>query len=256
MNDQQMLRYARHIMLDDFGFEGQETLSQSRVLILGLGGLGSPALAYLAAAGVGHLDLLDYDTVELSNLQRQIAHTTARVGETKVASAAQFVQQLNPDVQVRQHAYKADDQQLAALIAQTDVVLDCSDNFSVRQQLNRLCFAAKVPLVSAAAIKYNAQITVFDFRKGQGPCYACLYDPQEPIAPDNCATLGVFAPLLGIIGSMQAAEALKLLLNLGQSLQGRLLMLDILPMRWHSLTLQAQPTCPVCSHHQGHIKDH
>lgn len=246
MNDEQMLRYARHIMLDEIGFEGQQKLIQSRVLILGMGGLGAPVAMYLAAAGVGHLDIIDDDTVELSNLQRQVIHTTHTIGMTKVASAKQMLEQLNPEVQIELHPYRPDAEQIHALIAQVDLVLDCSDNYRTRQILNKACFELKKPLVAAAAIRFDGQMSVYDARDPASPCYACLFDPDDDLGPDNCATLGVFSPLLGVMGSTQATEALKLLLGIGQSLQGRLAMFNARTSTWSYLKISKNPHCKVC----------
>lgn len=246
LNDQQLLRYSRQIMLQGLDLEGQERLLASRVLILGLGGLGSPAALYLAAAGVGELWLLDDDAVDLSNLQRQIAHTQERIGLSKVASAAQTLTALNPDVCLRLLHERADETRLAELAAQVDLVLDCSDNFSTRFALNRACFHARTPLVSGAAIRYDGQISVFDPRQAGAPCYQCLY-PQGDDEQLTCSESGVLAPLVGIIGSMQAMEAIKLLGGVGESLCGRLLLLDGRRMEWRELRLSRDPACPVCS---------
>ncbi|XVN73559.1 Molybdopterin-synthase adenylyltransferase [Oligella sp. MSHR50489EDL] len=247
LNDEQMLRYARHIMLDGFGFEGQERLLNSKVLMVGAGGLGAPALMYLVAAGVGTIHLVDDDTVELSNLQRQIAHTNDRVAMPKVESARLMAQALNPEVRVVPHHQRYGDAELDALIAEVDLVLECTDNFNTRQQLNRICFKYKVPMVSAAAIRFDGQVTVFDFRDSASPCYACQYDPSENLQPDNCATLGVLSTVVGSIGMMQAHEALKLLLGIGQSLEGRLLMFDGRNTHWHEFKLSKNPQCSICA---------
>lgn len=247
LNDEQLLRYARHIMLDGFGFEGQERLINSRILMVGAGGLGAPALMYLVAAGVGTIHLVDDDTVELSNLQRQIVHTNERIAMPKVASAKLMAQALNPEVELIPHHGRLNDEQLDALMQQVDLVLECTDNFATRQQLNRKCFKHRVPMVSAAAIRFDGQVTVFDFRDEKSPCYACQYDPSENLQPDNCATLGVLSTVVGSIGMMQAHEALKLLLGIGQSLQGRLLMFDGRNTRWHEFKLSKNPQCRVCA---------
>lgn len=246
MNDEQMLRYARHIMLDEIGFEGQQKLAQSRVFILGLGGLGAPVAMYLAAAGVGQLDFVDDDSVELSNLQRQIIHTTHTIGMAKVASAQQMVEQLNPEVRVLTHAFRPVLEALYRLIEPVDLVLDCSDNYRTRQALNKVCVDLKKPLVAAAAIRFDGQISTYDARQAESPCYACLFDPDDDLGSDNCATLGVFSPLLGVMGSMQATEAVKLLLNLGQSLQGRLGMFNARTSTWTYLGLTKNSKCKVC----------
>ncbi|RQO63035.1 molybdopterin biosynthesis protein MoeB [Paucibacter sp. KBW04] len=250
MNDEQLLRYSRHILLDEIGVEGQQTLLQSHALIIGAGGLGSPVALYLASAGLGRLTLVDHDTVDLTNLQRQIVHSTARIGSPKVESARQGLAAINAEVQVTAIQQRADAALLDALVAQADVVLDCCDNFATRQAINRACVAHAKPLVSGAAIGFDGQISVFDSRASRrpgAPCYACLFPPDSPVEEVRCATMGVFAPLVGIIGSMQAAEALKCLLNLGDSLAGRLLMLDARRMEWSEIHAQADPNCAVCS---------
>jgi len=250
MNDEQLLRYSRHILLDEIGVEGQQTLLQSHALIIGAGGLGSPVALYLASAGVGRLTLVDHDTVDLTNLQRQIVHSTARIGSPKVESARQGLAAINAEVKVQAIQQRADAALLDELVAQADVVLDCCDNFATRQAINRACVTYAKPLVSGAAIGFDGQISVFDSRAGRrpgAPCYACLFPPDSPVEEVRCATMGVFAPLVGIIGSMQAAEALKCLMGLGDSLAGRLQMLDARRMEWSEIRAQADPNCPVCS---------
>ena len=246
MNDDQLLRYSRHILLDEIGIEGQERICAARVLILGAGGLGAPAALYLAASGVGQITVVDDDAVDLTNLQRQIAHTTARVGQPKVASLAQAVTDLNPQVQLQPIAQRADAALLDALLPGMTVVLDCCDNYRTRHLLNAACVRHGIPLVSGAAIKFDAQITVFDPRHSEAPCYACLFDPDATFEEVQCATMGVFAPMVGIIGAMQAAEALKLVAGVGQSVAGRLLMLDGRSMEWNTLRSQRHAGCPVC----------
>ncbi|ETF03318.1 molybdopterin biosynthesis protein MoeB [Advenella kashmirensis W13003] len=247
MDDSQLLRYARHLMLDAIGIEGQEKLLASSVLILGLGGLGSPAAAYLASAGIGRLVLVDDDLVELSNLQRQIIHTTDRIGQSKAESARTAIAQMNPDCQVETVVERVDTARLAALLAQVDLIVDCTDNFRTRQAINEVCVAQSKPFVSAAAIRFSGQVTVFDTRHADSPCYACAFPPSDDLRVDDCATMGVFAPLVGMIGSTEAAEAIKTLLGIGDNLQGRLMMLDALSMQWHTLQLERNPDCPVCS---------
>lgn len=247
MDDSQLLRYARHLMLDAIGIEGQEKLLASSVLILGLGGLGSPAAAYLASAGIGRLVLVDDDQVELSNLQRQIIHTTDRIGQSKAESARAAIAQMNPDCQVETVVERVDTERLAALLAQVDLIVDCTDNFRTRQAINEVCVAQSKPFVSAAAIRFSGQVTVFDTRHADSPCYACAFPPSDDLRVDDCATMGVFAPLVGMIGSTEAAEAIKTLLGIGDNLQGRLMMLDALSMQWHTLQLERNPDCPVCS---------
>ncbi|MDC6170212.1 HesA/MoeB/ThiF family protein [Paucibacter sp. XJ19-41] len=246
MNDEQLLRYSRHILLDEIGIEGQQALLQSHALIIGAGGLGSPAALYLGTAGIGRITLVDHDTVDLTNLQRQIAHSLARVGKPKAESAAAAITALNPEVQVRTVAQRADAALLDELVASADVVLDCSDNFATRQAVNRACVKHRRPLVSGAALGFDAQISVYDSRSADAPCYACLFPPDASFEEQRCATMGVFAPLVGIIGSLQAAEALKLLLKL-PGLTGRLQMLEVRSMDWSEILVHKDPACPVCS---------
>ena len=247
MDDRQLLRYSRHLLLDDIGIEGQQRLLDSHALIVGAGGLGSPVALYLASAGVGQITLVDDDTVDLTNLQRQIMHTEARVGQPKVASAEAAIGALNPGVRVRTVAQRADEAQLTELAAAADVVLDCTDNFATRQALNRSCVATGRPLVSGAAIGFDGQISVYDPRRAASPCYACVFPPTQAVEEARCATMGVFAPLVGIIGTLQASEALKLLCGIGEPLVGRLLMLDARRTEWTELRVPRQADCPVCS---------
>lgn len=247
MDDRQLLRYSRHLLLDDIGVEGQQRLLDSHALIVGAGGLGSPVALYLASAGVGQITLVDDDTVDLTNLQRQIMHTEARVGQPKVASAEAAIGALNPGVRVRRVAQRADEAQLTELAAAADIVLDCTDNFSTRQALNRACVATGRPLVSGAAIGFDGQISVYDPRRAASPCYACVFPPTQAVEEARCATMGVFAPLVGIIGTLQASEALKLLCGIGEPLVGRLLMLDARRTEWTELRVPRQADCPVCS---------
>ena len=246
MDDSQLLRYSRHILLDEIGIEGQQKLLAAHALVIGAGGLGSPAALYLASAGVGHITLVDDDTVDLTNLQRQIAHTTARVGQPKAASARITLQEINPGIVVSALAERADDARLAALVADADVVLDCTDNFATRHAVNRACVALGKPLVSGAVIRFDGQISVFDPRKEGNPCYSCLFPQDQQFEDVACSTMGVFAPLVGVVGAMQAAEALKLLMGVGNSLAGRLLMLDGLNMEWTSIGVGGNDACPVC----------
>ncbi|MDO8276892.1 MAG: HesA/MoeB/ThiF family protein [Burkholderiaceae bacterium] len=246
MNDEQLLRYSRHVLLDEIGIEGQQRLLASTALVLGAGGLGSPAALYLAGAGVGRITLVDDDLVDLTNLQRQIAHTMASIGQPKALSAQRAIAALNPDTDVRCVLARADAQLLEPLVAQADVVLDCSDNFATRHALNAACVRQGKPLVSGAAIRFDAQITVFDPRDAASPCYACVFPPASAFEEVACSTLGVLAPLVGIVGAMQAAEALKLLSGAGPSLAGRMLMLDARAMQWSELKLPRKAGCPVC----------
>ncbi|HSC68673.1 MAG TPA: molybdopterin-synthase adenylyltransferase MoeB [Cellvibrio sp.] len=244
MNDEQLLRYSRQIMLPDVDIDGQEKLLAARVLIIGLGGLGSPVAMYLAAAGVGHLTLVDFDAVDLTNLQRQIAHTSARIGANKAASAAQCLRELNPEVEIYCIEKLLDTDELAAQVQLATVVVDCTDNFHTRFAINAACVAAKVPLVSGAAIRLEGQVAVFDARDGKSPCYRCLY--EEDSDDLTCAANGVLAPLVGIIGSMQALETIKLICGFGTNLAGRLLLLDARHSQWRELKLPRDENCPVC----------
>jgi adenylyltransferase/sulfurtransferase len=247
MNDQQLLRYSRHILLPEIGVEGQQKLSGAHALIIGAGGLGCPAALFLAASGVGTLTLCDGDMVDLTNLQRQILHRTSSIGLSKTASAQATLAEINPDVRVIALNERADAARLLELAAQADVVLDCSDNFATRYALNRACKQLEKPLVSGAAMRFDGQVTVFDLRHALSPCYHCLYPEQAEAEETRCAVMGVFAPLVGIIGSLQAAEALKLLLATGTSLCGKLLVLDALHMELRILKLHKDQTCPVCA---------
>ena len=251
MQDAELLRYSRHILLNDIGIEGQQRIRDARALVVGAGGLGSPLAMYLACAGIGHIMVADHDTVDLTNLQRQIAHRTDTVGVPKVLSLQSTLQSLNPDVQVTTLQTRADAQQLNTWVAQVDIVFDCSDNFQTRHAINTACVQHAKPLVSGAAVQFDGQISVYDTRSPSGPCYACAFPPSVPVQEQQCATLGVFAPLVGIIGAMQAAEGLKLLAQVGRSLQGRLLMLDGRAMEWTEIALPRNPDCPVCSADRG-----
>jgi len=244
VNDDQLLRYSRQIMLPAIGIEGQERLLTSRVLIIGLGGLGAPAAMYLAAAGVGSLVLVDFDQVDLSNLQRQIIHSTEGIGTSKVASARRTLLELNPEIRIETIAHLLDQAELTAQVARADLVLDATDNFTARFAINRACQAARTPLVSGAAIRMEGQVSVFSGQPG-GPCYHCLYG-EEGQVDESCSANGVLAPVVGIIGSIQATEAIKVLTGVGTSLEGRLLILDALHMEWRSLKLRPDPACPVC----------
>jgi adenylyltransferase/sulfurtransferase len=245
VNDEQLLRYSRQIMLPDVDIDGQEKLLVARVLIIGLGGLGSPVAMYLAAAGVGHLTLVDFDSVELTNLQRQIAHTNARIGDNKATSAARSVRELNPDIEINCIETLLDADGLAAQVKRATVVVDCTDNFQTRFAINAACVAAKVPLVSGAAIRLEGQIAVFDSRSATSPCYRCLYEEDNDDL--TCAANGVLAPLVGIIGSMQALETIKVICGFGTNLAGRLLLLDARHSQWRELKLPKDHNCPVCS---------
>ncbi len=251
MTDDQLLRYSRHILLDEIGIEGQERIMGAHVLIVGAGGLGSPAALYLASAGVGHITLVDDDVVDLTNLQRQIAHTTARVGMSKVDSAAQAMLAINPDVRVTVLKARVAGAALEDLVQQATVVLDCCDNYATRHAINAACVLYGKPLVAGAVIQFDAQITVVDPRDAQSPCYACIFAPDADFEEARCSSMGVFAPLVGVVGAMQAAEALKLLVGLGPSLSGRLLMLDGRSMEWNTMRVQRAPGCCVCGAGRG-----
>ncbi len=246
MNDQQLLRYSRHILLDEIGIEGQQRVLDAHALVIGAGGLGSPAALYLASAGVGTITLVDDDDVDLTNLQRQILHTTARVGQPKVDSARNALHQINPEITIHALRERVQDARLAELVQAASVVLDCSDNFATRHAVNRACVAHKVPLVSGAVIRFDGQISVFDPRSAASPCYSCLFPQDQQFEDAACSSMGVFAPLVGVIGAMQAAEALKLMIGIGQSLAGRLLLLDGRAMEWNTIGIARNPACPVC----------
>ena len=247
MNDDDLLRYSRHLLLDDIGIDGQRRLLAAHALIVGAGGLGSPVALYLGSAGVGTLTIVDDDVVDLTNLQRQIAHAVERLGQPKVQSAATAIASLNPDVGVVALRARADPALLATLVAAADVVIDCSDNYATRHAINAACVAHAKPLVSGAAIRFDGQVAVFDVRDPASPCYACVFPADAAFEETACSTLGVFAPLVGIVGSMQAAESLKLLTGIGRSLAGRLQMLDARTMEWTEMRLRRQMACPVCS---------
>ena len=247
MTDEQLLRYSRHILLDEIGIDGQQRISDSHVLVIGAGGLGSPVALYLGSAGTGRITLVDSDTVDLTNLQRQIAHTVQRIGLPKVLSAATAVASLTPEVQVTALQERADATLLDRLLPGCDLVLDCCDNFTTRHAVNAACVRHRKPLVSGAAIRFDGQVGVYDTRDEEAPCYACVFPPDTTFEETQCATMGVFAPLVGIIGSMQAAEALKLLAGVGRSLAGRLLMLDARCMEWNEVRVPRNPACPVCA---------
>ena len=246
MTDDQLLRYSRHIMLDEMGIEGQERVLAAHALIIGAGGLGSPAALYLASAGVGRITLVDDDVVDLTNLQRQIAHTTARVGWPKVESAAQAMAAINPEVQVTALKIRVDAAQLDLLVPAATVVLDCSDNYATRHAVNAACVRHGTPLVAGAVIRFDGQITVVDPRDSHSPCYACIFPPEAEFEEVRCSVMGVFAPLVGVVGAMQAAEALKLMAGIGSSLAGRLLMLDGRTMEWSMMRVARSPACGVC----------
>jgi len=245
MNDNQLLRYSRQIMLPQVDIEGQQKLLAASVLIVGAGGLGSPAAIYLAAAGVGNIAIYDNDVVDLSNLQRQIAHHTPDIGTDKVISTRQTLNRLNPEVKIRAVKQRLEGEQLDYEVRLADVVLDCSDNFSTRFAINSACVKQQTPLVSGAAIRFEGQVTVFTPGKNNSPCYNCLYN-SDGEELQNCATNGVIAPITGIVGSIQALEAMKLIMNIGEALTGRLLLLDGLTMEWNTMKLRKNANCPTC----------
>jgi len=247
MDDTQLLRYSRHILLQELGPDAQERFEQAHALFIGMGGLGAPAAQFLAAAGVGTLTLCDADRVDLTNLQRQILYATADIGALKVDAAAQRLAAVNPDIRIERIAARVDPTSLVGLVEAADVVLDCSDNFVTRHAVNAACVRAGKPLVSGAAIRFDGQVAVFDTAEATSPCYHCLFGEGQELDETRCATMGVFAPLVGIVGAMQAAEALKLLARVGTSLAGRLLLLDALTMQWRELRVPRDPACPVCA---------
>ena len=246
MQDADLLRYSRHILLNEIGLEGQALIQGAQVLIIGAGGLGSPAALYLGSAGVGHITLVDDDRVDRTNLQRQIAHTEARVGLPKVLSIQTAIHDINPTVKVTALEARADAALLDRLVRANDVVLDCCDNFASRHAINAACVRHHTPLVSGAAIRFDAQVCVYDSRNVQSPCYACVFSPDTQFEETRCATMGVFAPLVGIVGSLQAAEALKLISKVGRPLTGRLLMIDGRAMEFTELAVGRNARCPVC----------
>ena len=247
MRDEQLLRYSRHILLDEWGVEGQERVLQSHALIIGAGGLGSPAALYLASAGVGRISLVDHDHVDVTNLQRQIAHSQDRVGQLKVASLQAAIFAINPEVQVSCYAQKADLALLDQCLPTVDVVLDCTDNFETRQLINQACVQYAKPLVSGSALRFDGQVAVYDTRQADSPCYACVFPPTQSFEEVRCATMGVLAPLVGVIGSLQATEALKILSGMGSKLQGKLMMFNAQHMEWQTMRTDRNLDCQVCS---------
>lgn len=246
MNDDQLLRYSRQILLPAIGIEGQQKLLRSRALIVGLGGLGSPVAMYLAASGVGHLTVVDHDRVELTNLQRQIVHTTASLGAPKVESAQRMLAALNPETRVETINHKLGEAELREAVRRADVVIDGSDNFATRFAVNGACVATKTPLVSGAVVRFEGQVGVFRPDLPDSPCYACLYRDTGAEEGDLCSQFGVLAPAAGMVGTIQATEALKVLLGIGETLTGRVLVVDALHMEFRTLTLRKDPACPVC----------
>lgn len=247
MDNDKLLRYSRQIMLPEIDAEGQQRLADARVLIIGLGGLGSSSSVYLAAAGVGHLVLVDFDEVDISNLQRQIVHATKDIGRLKVDSAKEHLLELNPEIKITTIDHKIEDEALEEQVKLSTVVVDCSDNFQTRFAINDACVKHKTPLVSGAAIRFEAQVSVFNSQHEDSPCYRCLYGTETEVE-QTCTANGVISPLLGIVGSIQACETMKVIMDLGETLEGRLLLLDVMHMEWHTAKLNKDPACPVCNH--------
>jgi molybdopterin/thiamine biosynthesis adenylyltransferase len=246
VDDSQRLRYSRHLLLNEFGEEAQERLLAAHALVIGAGGLGSSALLYLAASGVGRITICDGDRVDLTNLQRQVVHRHDSIGQPKAASAAETLRALNPEIRVEPLEERVGPERLAALVRTADVVLDCSDNFATRHAINRACVAAGKPLVSGAGIRFDGQVAVFDLRRPGAPCYNCLFAEDAEAEDVRCAVMGVFAPLVGIVGTFQAMEAIKLVAGVGETLAGRLQIFDALASRWHEVRLARDPHCRVC----------
>jgi len=251
MDDRQRLRYSRHLLLNEFGEEAQERLLSSHALVIGAGGLGSAALLYLAASGIGRITVCDGDKVDLTNLQRQVVHRNESIGKPKAASAASTLAAINPEIRVEALDERAGPDRLMALVRAADVVLDCSDNFATRHALNRACVAHRKPLVSGAGVRFDGQIAVFDLRHEDAPCYHCLFAEDAQAAEERCATLSVFAPLVGVVGTLQAMEAIKLITGVGETLAGRLVLFDALASRWHEVRLARDPHCRVCGAHRA-----
>ncbi len=246
MNDNQLLRYSRHLLLNEIGIKGQEKLLSSHALIIGAGGLGSPASLYLTSAGIGKITLVDDDNVDLTNLQRQILFITENVGKNKAVSGKNALKKINPDIEVNAICDRASLENLDKLVSTSSIVLDCSDNFSTRHNINQVCVKKKIPLVSGAAIRFDGQISVFDLRNENSGCYACIFPPDQDFVEEQCSTMGVFSPLVGIIGATQAAEAIKVLVGKGETLFERLLMLNALNMEWTQVKTSRNPNCLIC----------
>jgi molybdopterin/thiamine biosynthesis adenylyltransferase len=251
LDDPQLLRYSRHILLDDVGVDGQDRIAASSALIVGAGGLGSPVALYLAAAGVGRITIADGDAVDLTNLQRQIAHATSSIGINKAESAARTMGAINPEVEVAALPGRLRDAELDNRVAAADVVIDCSDNFATRHAINRACVRHRKPLVSGAAVRWDGQMTVFDAARAESPCYACLFPEGGGADELRCAENGVFSPLVGVIGTMQALEALKIVAGCGASLVGRLILFDARTAGWREVRVPRDPLCGVCGAHSG-----
>jgi len=246
MNDEQLLRYSRHLLLEEIDVAGQEKLLQSHALVIGAGGLGSAAAPYLAAAGIGHITLIDHDRVELTNLQRQIMHTEKSIGKSKVNSGKEFLQQLNSVIQIETIEAKVTVALLDELLPSVDVVLDCTDNFATRHLINASCVQHSIPLVSGSAIRFDGQISVFDPRNTASPCYACIFSPDESFEEVSCSAMGIFSPLVGIIGAMQAAQAIQVLIGFGEALVGRMLLWNGRTTQIDEFKISRNPECSVC----------
>lgn len=246
MNDEQLLRYSRHLLLEEIDIAGQEKLLNTHALIIGVGGLGSAAAPYLAAAGIGHITLVDDDQVELTNLQRQIMHTEKMLGKSKVMSGKEFLQQLNAGAHIETIQAKATVSLLDELLPSVDIVLDCTDNFATRQLINASCFKHQTPLVSGSALRFDGQISVFDPRNPASPCYACIFSPNEQFEETSCSSMGIYSPLVGIIGAMQAAQALQVIIGFGEPLVGRMLLWNARSTQIDEFKISRNPECPVC----------
>ena len=246
MNDEQLLRYSRHLLLEEIDIAGQEKLLNAHTLIIGVGGLGSAAAPYLAAAGIGHITLVDDDQVELTNLQRQIMHTEKMLGKSKVMSGKEFLQQLNAGAHIETIQAKATVSLLDELLPSVDIVLDCTDNFATRQLINASCFKHQTPLVSGSALRFDGQISVFDPRNPASPCYACIFSPNEQFEETSCSSMGIYSPLVGIIGAMQAAQALQVIIGFGEPLVGRMLLWNARSTQIDEFKISRNPECPVC----------
>jgi molybdopterin-synthase adenylyltransferase len=251
LSDEQLLRYSRHILLPEIGIDGQQRLLEAHVLVIGAGGLGSPVSLYLAASGIGRITLCDNDKVDLTNLQRQIVHTTDSIGKAKVSSARETLARINPEVAVEALPERVEGARLEELVSSADIVVDATDNFATRHAINRACVKYRKPLVSGAGVRFDGQVAVFDLRRDDSPCYHCLFPEEGDLEEMRCAVMGVFAPLVGIIGSMQAAETLKLIMGIGEPLQGRLLLLDVLAMQTRTVKLSKDAACKVCGDNQA-----
>ena len=247
MKDNQLLRYSRHILLPEIEYSGQEKLLKSHCLVIGAGGLGSPVSIYLASSGIGKITICDFDDVDISNLQRQILHSDESVGTNKALSARKFLNKVNPEIIITPIEKRLNIEQMTDIAKEVDVIIDCSDNFETRYALNKIAFCLKKPLISGAAIKFDGQISVFDFREKSSPCYECLFPDTNNEEELRCADHGVFSPMVGIIGSTQAAEAIKIILDVGVSLMGRLLLLDSKDMIWKTIKIVKDKGCKVCS---------